>query len=139
MRIPGTPFSDTPGMEPKYFMKLLHTNVNNARLTDKAFRNFVSNSLGTVEYERPEIDIIFAHSKLPMAKKVYTKLTKVFPAINFGLSVLEEKGVIWIRQELLSPAGITRVSTEATQIYTKIRRERGNSHSRTRNTKSVRR
>ena len=143
MRIPGTPFSDTPGMEPKTFMKLLHMNVNNARLTDKAFRKFVSNSLETVEYERPEIDIYFNHTNLAMAKKVYRRLAKLYPAISFGLSVLENKGIIWTRKNLLSLTNYNTVAGSAYTIYHTIqgeeRQKHGNSHSRARATKSVRR
>lgn len=139
MRIPGTPFSDTPGMEPKQFVTLLHTNVNNARLTDKAFREFVRNSLVVVEYVRPEIDIYFNHTSLVMTKKVYTRLAKAYPAISFGLSVLDNKGVIWTRKNLLTLDNYNRVSGAAYSIYHKVRRERGNSDNRTRNRKSVRR
>lgn len=141
MRIPGTTYSDTPGMDPKQFAVLLHTNVNNARLTDKAFREFVHDALETVEYERPEIDIYFEHKNLLMAKKVYRRLAKLYPSISFGLSVLNEKGVIWTRKNLLCLSNYNMVSGSAYTICETIKKREsyGNRNSRTRATKSVRR
>lgn len=139
MRIPGTTYSDTPLMGAGRFVILLHTNVNNARLTDKSFREFVRNSLPVVEYQRPEIDVVFAHSNLAVTKKVYTRLAKMY-TISFGLSTLGGKGVIWIRKELVLGAdSLQRISDNADRIYYKVRRGHGNSHNRTRATKSVRR
>lgn len=67
--IPGTTFSDdTPRMPAEQFCRLLHTNVDNARLSDKKFREFVRNSLAVVKYERPPFDTIYKHSSLKKTK-----------------------------------------------------------------------
>jgi hypothetical protein len=112
---------DTPRMGPGRFLILLHTNVDNANLTDKAFREFVRNSLPVVEYERPAFDSIYQHSSLRKAKGVYRLLKKEYPAISFGLSALDDRGLVWVREGLLSPAGITAVSLQAKKLSRRVR------------------
>lgn len=55
MRIPGTTFTDEGNpVRAKDFCTMLHANVDNEKLSDKAFRELVRNTLPIVEYPRPE-------------------------------------------------------------------------------------
>ncbi len=55
MRIAGTPFTDEGNPVPaKNFCATLAANVNNKKLSDKKFREFVRSTLPIVEYPRPE-------------------------------------------------------------------------------------
>lgn len=64
-RIPGTTFSDDDGyrVDPENFLATLHANVNNAKLTDKAFRQLVLNTLPIVRYTRPLCERERIHGK----------------------------------------------------------------------------
>jgi len=55
MRIPGTSFTDEGNPVPaKNFCQTLLANVDNKKLSDKAFRTFVRNTLPVVDFPRPD-------------------------------------------------------------------------------------
>lgn len=55
MRIPGTPFTDEGYPVPaKNFVETLAANVDNAKLSDAEFRQFVRNTLPVVDFPRQE-------------------------------------------------------------------------------------
>lgn len=55
MRIPGTAFTDEGNPVPaKHFVQMLAGNVDNTKLSDKKFREFVRNTLPIVDYPRIE-------------------------------------------------------------------------------------
>jgi len=122
--IPGTTHTDTPGVRPKDWLKTLHVNAFNARLSDKSFREFVRKTLPLVDFERPPIDLVFFDSSLSLAKKVHQRLSKEHVEINFGLSVLDDKAVIWVRGDLLSPKFFEEVSDEACKYARSILRKK---------------